>query len=107
MSSYDPLVINCCLQFKQMIDSKIIVTKQEAIPEYNRLKDPTFYNIHPNFVMWVDDMHPIQKHGWHWYHYCPNCGAKKDSDENIKAWAEYWKKTNKENEERLSSNNST
>lgn len=81
----------CCWHWKQLIEGKALKTKQEAFDNGKHPSmDPEFYNIHPNFIMWVNDDEHINNSGWHWYHFCPNCGAQKDPDENIRKWRNYW-----------------
>lgn len=81
----------CCEHFANLIKGKVIITKEQAFPDKEHFKDPNFFNIHPNFIMWVEDTDPIDKHGYHWFHYCSNCGTQLDTDEVIKKWSEYWK----------------
>lgn len=84
----------CCQHFANLIRDKVVVTKDIVFPNRRlQLKDPHFYDIHPKYVMWVDDMEPFQKYGYHWFHYCSNCGTKLDTDEVIKAWSDYWNKS--------------
>lgn len=81
----------CCWHWKQLIELGNIKTKEQEFKGREHFKnDPKFYDIHPNFIMWVEDPNDLMKSGYHWYHYCPNCGKQKDSDENIKAWSGYW-----------------
>jgi hypothetical protein len=79
----------CCWNWKQRIEDKTLITKEQAFDNGKSLESE-FYKIHPNFIMWVDDDHNVNKIGWHWFHFCPNCGEQKDSNENIEAWRRYW-----------------
>lgn len=82
----------CCPHFTNLIEGKVIITKEEAFPDYAKWKDQEFFQKHPKYIMWVENEDNIEDNGWHWFHFCPNCGFKHSTDEEIEYWNNKWYK---------------
>lgn len=82
----------CCWHWKQLIEGKDLKTKYQEFAANETMLKSEFYKIHPMFIRWIKHPKDPMRSGYHWFHFCPNCGTQKDSNENIQKWFEYWNK---------------